>query len=73
MKTILKINDKKLKKISKLKYKFGGAAEIWTQVARPPVLQDGPGYPTAPQSGLCFINGKSLSLPSSTIVIKYVV
>ena len=34
---------------------FGGAAEIWTQVARPPALQDGPGYPTAPQSKFCFL------------------
>jgi|LFRM01.2.fsa_nt_gb hypothetical protein len=53
---------------------FGGAAEIWTQVARPPVLQDGPGYPTAPQSRLYFsMANLFLCLPSSTIVIKYVV
>ena len=41
---------------------FGGAVEIRTQVARPPVLQDGPSYPTAPRSRLCFFNGNSLSL-----------
>jgi hypothetical protein len=56
---------------SKLKYKLDGAAEIWTQVARPPVLQDGPGYPTAPQGGLYFFNGKSLSLPFLSSRFQY--
>src|SRR5665647_2911833 len=53
---------------------FGGAVEIRTQVARPPVLQDGPSYPTAPRSRLCFSMAiLFLCLPSSTIVIKYLV
>jgi hypothetical protein len=73
-KAIVKKWNRNMQKSLNQNMKFGGAAEIRTQVARPPALQDGPSYPTAPQSKLCFFNGKPLSCsPSSTIVIKYVV